>query len=199
MHIQNHDQIGNRLLGDRLIASYGRERALLGITAVMASPFVPMLFMGEEYGETAPFLFFEDFSDERIVEGAREGRKADFAFGGIEPPDPHARKTFEDSKLRWERAATPQGQSILQYYRKLIALKKTGALGPRRRTDVKVDADPATRVLRVETPQSLTVMNFSAESQPLEAPPGWKPLFGSDERSTETRLAPYAAAILGRS
>ena len=73
---------------------------LLGITAVLASPFVPMLFMGEEYGETAPFLFREDFSNPLIIDGARAGRKADYAYGGIEPPDPHDRASFEASKLQ---------------------------------------------------------------------------------------------------
>ena len=198
VHIQNHDQIGNRLLGDRMIASYGRERALLGITAVMASPFVPMLFMGEEYGETAPFLFFEDFSDQQIIDGAREGRKADFAFGGIEPPDPHARASFEASKLRWERAESLEGRGVLAYYRQLIALKRSGALGPRRRGEVKVSADEATQIIRVETPQTLTAMNFSAQRQPFEAPSGWRVLFGSDERSSAQALAPYAALVLGR-
>ena len=84
VHIQDHDQVGNRLLGDRMIATHGRDKALLGITAVMATRFVPMLWMGEEYGEQAPFLFFEDFSEQVIIDGAREGRKADFTFGGIE-------------------------------------------------------------------------------------------------------------------
>ena len=89
MHIQDHDQVGNRLHGDRMIASYGADKALLAITAVLASPYVPMLFMGEEYGETAPFLFFEDFGDAHLIEAVRRGRKEEFAFGGAEPRDAH--------------------------------------------------------------------------------------------------------------
>jgi maltooligosyltrehalose trehalohydrolase len=168
VHIQNHDQVGNRLLGDRMITTYGRDKALLAVTAVMASPFVPMLFMGEEYGETAPFLFFEDFSEQVIIDGAREGRKADFAFGGVEPPDPHARATFEASKLRWQAldgSAGEPARAILAYYRRLITLKRSGALGPRRLADVQVSGDPATRVVTLAAAQTLTLLNFSDRAE----------------------------------
>jgi maltooligosyltrehalose trehalohydrolase len=199
VHIQNHDQVGNRPRGDRMIATYGAPRALLGITAVMASPFVPMLFMGEEYGETAPFLFFEDFGDPALVEGAREGRKADFAFGGAEPPDPHARATFEASKLRWERAQASEGRAILDYYRRLIALKRSGELGPRDRQRVRVDGDAATRVIRVETPHTLTVMNFSDHPLAWRPPPGWQLHCASVPDTAAGTLAAYGAVVLRRS
>lgn len=195
VHIQNHDQVGNRAMGDRMIASYGRERALLAITAVMASPFVPMLFMGEEYGETAPFLFFEDFGDPELIRGCREGREADFAFDGVEPPDPHARSTFEASKLRWPLAESPQGQRLLAYYRELIALKRSGALGPRRREQVTVDGDEATRLITVRTPQTLTVLNFADAPRDFAAPAGWTLRLASDEPAAEAVLAPFAARI----
>ncbi len=198
VHIQNHDQVGNRPLGDRMIATYGRPRALLGITAVMASPFVPMLFMGEEYGETAPFLFFEDFGDAALVEGAREGRKADFAFGGNEPPDPHARATFEASKLCWERAESAEGRANLDYYRRLIALKRSGELGPRDRQHVRVDGDAATRVIRIETPHTLTVMNFSDKPLAYQPPPGWAVHGLSVPDAPAGTLAAYGAAVMRR-
>lgn len=195
VHIQNHDQVGNRAMGDRMIASYGRERALLAITAVMASPFVPMLFMGEEYGETAPFLFFEDFGDPELIRGCREGRKADFAFEGVEPPDPHARSTFEASKLQWSLADSPQGQRLLAYYRELIALKRSGALGPRRREQVTVEGDDATRLITVRTPHTLTVLNFADAPRDFAAPAGWALRLASDEPAAQGLLAPLAARI----
>jgi maltooligosyltrehalose trehalohydrolase len=198
VHIQNHDQVGNRLRGDRLIATYGREKALLGITAVLASPFVPMLFMGEEYGETAPFLFFEDFSDQHIVDGAREGRKADYAFGGVEPEDPHALSTFERSKLRWERAETPSGQAILDYYKQLIALKRSGELGPRERSAVTVTADDRTEVIHVETPHTLTVMNFSSEPRTLAVGQGWAFCLGSAVADEGGGLNAFGTAVYRR-
>lgn len=198
VHIQDHDQVGNRLLGDRMITTYGRDKALLGITAVLASPFVPMLFMGEEYGETAPFLFFEDFSDPLIIDGAREGRKADFAFGGVEPRDPHDRATFLASKLQWGLIDTPAGRAVLAYYRQLIALKRSGELGPRTPGAVRVSGDPRTQIITVEAPRTLTVLNFSAQAQLWSAPSGWQPLAASVAPRGEGRLEPYAALVLKR-
>lgn len=198
VHIQNHDQVGNRLHGDRMIATHGRAKALLGVTTILASPFVPMLFMGEEYGETAPFLFFEDFGDPALIRGVREGRKADFAFGGTEPPDPHARATFEASKLHWERAETAEGRTMLDLYRQLIALKRSGALGPRERAHVTVGADAAQRLITIETPQTLTVLNFADAARPFAAPAGWVPRLVTVEAPQPGLLAAYAAVVFVR-
>ncbi len=195
VHIQNHDQVGNRLLGDRMITTYGRNKALLAITAVMASPFVPMLFMGEEYGEQAPFLFFEDFSEQTIIDGAREGRKADFSFNGIEPKDPHAHETFMESKLRWEQAETNRGQLILNYYKQLIALKRTGHLGPRNRKAVQVSGDEASGMITVQTLHTLAVMNFSGNEQIYQPAVGWELFLTSDDATDSNIIKPYSACI----
>ena len=173
VHIQNHDQVGNRPQGDRMLASYGQARALLGITAIFASPFVPMLFMGEEFGETAPFLFFVDFKDPQLIDGVNAGRKRDYAFAGTEPPQADARSSFEKSKLQWARRASSEGRAIWDYYRALIAYKRSGALGPRDKRLVDVRGDAATQIITVQTPQTLTVMNFSDEPRPFSAPEGW--------------------------
>jgi maltooligosyltrehalose trehalohydrolase len=99
---QNHDQVGNRALGDRLAA----ELRPLAAFATLLSPFVPMLFMGEEHGEPAPFQFFSDHIDEEIATATREGRRREFAafaqFAGEEVPDPQDPATFERSKLTRE-------------------------------------------------------------------------------------------------
>jgi maltooligosyltrehalose trehalohydrolase len=99
----NHDQVGNRALGDRLPDDV---RALAAFCTLL-SPFVPMIFMGEEYGEPAPFQFFSDHIDEQIAIATREGRRREFAsfakFAGEEVPDPQDRATFERSKLTRER------------------------------------------------------------------------------------------------
>jgi len=201
VHLQNHDQVGNRVLGDRMLATHGRAKALLGITAVLASPFVPMLFMGEEYGETAPFLFFEDFSDQPLIDGVRAGRKADYAFDGpeaIEPPDPHARSTFMASKLQWHLLEAPENQGILALYQQLIALKRSGQLGPRQRDQVRVAADPATEVITLATPHTLTVLNFSGQPQKFIPPAGWQPLLATVAARADGLLAPFAAWVLQR-
>jgi maltooligosyltrehalose trehalohydrolase len=199
VHIQNHDQVGNRAHGDRMIATYGREKALLGLTAVFASRFVPMLWMGEEYGERAPFLFFEDFSEQAIIDGAREGRKADYAFDGFEPDDPHAGSTFEKSKLRWDQCETEEGRSILRYCRALIALKRAGEFGPRTARDgVKVRGDAPNELIFIETPHTLTVLNFAAQARRAPPPAGWTLALESGGVDANGEMPPHAAAIYRR-
>jgi maltooligosyltrehalose trehalohydrolase len=198
VHLYNHDQVGNRPRGDRLIARFGRARALLGITTVMASPFVPMLFMGEEYGETAPFLFFEDFSDPTLVAAVREGRAREYALEGAELPDPHARATFEASKLDWSERERPAGRAILDYYRALVGLKRRGEIGPRDRGQVAILADRVQRIIRLETPHTLTVLNFAGAAQPIEVAPDLQRWLDSDPTSAATELGPYGARIYRR-
>ena len=196
VHVQNHDQVGNRPRGERLAALLGRERALLAAFAMFASPFVPMLFMGEEWGETAPFLFFEDFEDEALVRAVREGRRAENAFpDGAEPPDPHARRTFLASKLRWEAAAGEEGRFFVERYRALIALKRAGALGPRDRAAVRVDGDAARALLRIAAPRTLTWLNLGPDEQPAEAPAGWTEAVCSLPSRAPGRLPGFAALV----
>src|SRR5690242_19866576 len=99
---QNHDQVGNRAFGDRLP---DHARPLAAFCTLLA-PFVPLLFMGEEYGERAPFQFFSDHIDKRIANATREGRRREFAsftqFSEEEIPDPQSEETFEASKLTRE-------------------------------------------------------------------------------------------------
>ncbi|MCL2358501.1 malto-oligosyltrehalose trehalohydrolase [Candidatus Bathycorpusculum sp.] len=123
---QNHDQVGNRLLGDRLTALSGFEAAKLAAGVILLSPYVPLLFMGEEYGETAPFQFFIDYQSNELAESVRAGRKREFALFHWqgEVPDPQNIQTFEKSKLNWQTRNTEQGQKILSYYRALIKLRK---------------------------------------------------------------------------
>jgi maltooligosyltrehalose trehalohydrolase len=195
VHIQNHDQIGNRPQGDRLIASYGRDKALLAITAVMASPYVPMLFMGEEYGETAPFLFFEDFGDQQLISAVQEGRKQEFAFDGAEPRDAHAEAAFLDSKLHWERLDSDEGQSIFNFYQALITLKRSGKLGPHDRSKVEIASDEATGVICLRTEESLTLLNLSDRHQQALPSGAWALCLSSDEPGTAGELPPYSAHV----
>jgi maltooligosyltrehalose trehalohydrolase len=116
---QNHDQVGNRAFGDRL----PDEARPLAAFCTLLSPFVPMLFMGEEYGERAPFQFFTDHIDPNIAEATREGRRKEFAaftqFSGEKVPDPQSPATFERSKLT--REGDPE---LRELYRELIALRR---------------------------------------------------------------------------
>ena len=148
---QNHDQVGNRAFGDRL-----EPKALrLAQFCVLLSPFTPMLFMGEEYGERAPFQFFSDHIDKRIARATRDGRRREFAafaaFAGEEIPDPQHPKTFEASKLT-RRGARGHEQLV----RELLAARRELPAG-----EAQVEAfDEAAKWLRVRRGPFELLMNF---------------------------------------
>jgi maltooligosyltrehalose trehalohydrolase len=124
---QNHDQIGNRPLGERLITLAGFEAAKLAAGIVILSQYSPLLFMGEEYGEKAPFLFFTDFSDKALGKSVRIGRKKELKKNGWvgEPLDPQNQATFACSKIDWQKRTKKKGRKMLEYYQNLIELRKT--------------------------------------------------------------------------
>jgi maltooligosyltrehalose trehalohydrolase len=143
---QNHDQVGNRMQGERLSRLLPFEALKLAAGIVLLSPNLPLLFMGEEYGETAPFPYFVSHSDPDLVEAVRRGRREEFAAFGWEgePPDPQAQETFQSAKLNAELRRTPGPHRCLwEFHRRLIALRRGGGL---------LSADPAhTEVFRVGT------------------------------------------------
>lgn len=123
---QNHDQVGNRMLGDRLSELVTFEALKLAAGLVLLSPYVPLLFMGEEYGETAPFQYFTSHSDTALAEAVRKGRGEEFsAFGWKgEPPDPQAKETFLRSKLNHQLRHRSPNRILVDFYRALIQLRK---------------------------------------------------------------------------
>jgi maltooligosyltrehalose trehalohydrolase len=126
VYAQNHDQVGNRMLGDRLIETAGEDAARFAAFAVLLAPFVPMLFMGEEYGERAPFQYFVSHSDPQLVEAVRRGRAAEFAHFQRqgEPPDPQSEATFRRSTLRWEARDEEAGRVMLALHQELLRLRR---------------------------------------------------------------------------
>jgi len=125
---QNHDQVGNRMLGERLITLAGFEAAKLAAAFTILSPYVPLIFMGEEYGEEAPFLYFTDHSDRQLAENVRKGRKAEFkAFvSSGEPPDPQAVETFTRSIAKGAEKYGKKSVAMSRFYRKIIGLRAAG-------------------------------------------------------------------------
>ncbi len=125
--IQNHDQVGNRAQGERLIELAGADRTKVLLAALLFSPHIPLLFMGEEYGETNPFLFFTDFHGD-LAKAVREGRAKEFAghagHEGESVPDPNAESTFELSKLDWKKLESDEGKAWLTLTKTLLALRK---------------------------------------------------------------------------
>jgi maltooligosyltrehalose trehalohydrolase len=123
---QNHDQVGNRMLGERLSTLVGFEALKLTAGAVLLSPYIPLLFMGEEYGEESRFLYFVDHTDPGLITAVREGRKEEFrAFQWKgEPPDPQSPATFFNCKLKWEKRAQKRHKVLLDFHRLLIRLRQ---------------------------------------------------------------------------
>ena len=124
---QNHDQVGNRMLGERLGRLVDFEALKVAAAAVLLSPYVPLLFMGEEYGEPAPFHYFVSHSDPDLVEAVRMGRAREFgsfAWRG-DVPDPQAPETFFDSRLSWESRNVGVHRLLMDFYNALIELRVT--------------------------------------------------------------------------
>lgn len=127
VYAQNHDQVGNRMFGDRLSARLRSEHMRLAATATLLAPFTPLLFMGEEYGETRPFPYFVSHHDAELVMAVRHGRRAEFeafAWQG-EPPDPQAEETFSSAVLDWAARDSDDGRRLLALYRRLLEIRRT--------------------------------------------------------------------------
>ena len=134
IYLQNHDQVGNRPQGERLGALVPFEAAKLAAGLMLAAPAVPLLFMGEEYGDTATFQFFTSFLDPPVAEAVGRGRADDLSrFGWTRPvPDPNAPNTFVSSRLNHQLARATRHRALRDYYARWLALRRTHpALGAR--------------------------------------------------------------------
>lgn len=171
-YAQTHDQVGNRALGDRLSALASTRLLEISAAIVLLSPFVPMLFQGEEWGASTPFLYFTNHGDPALGDAVREGRRNEFASFGWDPariPDPQAVGSFLDSKLDWDEPSRSPHAELLSWHRQLIALRTTdsGADGLRAR-HVHVNEDD--RHLVVQAGRLTWAVNFSSAPQRVLAP-----------------------------
>jgi maltooligosyltrehalose trehalohydrolase len=165
---QNHDQIGNRAQGDRLSSLVSFDALKVANVTVLLSPYIPLLFMGEEYGETAPFLYFIDHGDPALIEAVRQGRKREFAaFGWTNIPDPYDPETFNRSKLRPSQETNPQQRAHLRWCRTLIHLRKSiPALGTGAKSNrIHVGSHPKSQLLIIhrrakQGPEALILIGF---------------------------------------
>lgn len=188
---QNHDHVGNRMLGERLGHLVTYEDLKLAAAAVLLSPHVPMLFMGEEYAEIAPFQYFVSHSDGDLVEAVRRGRQQEFAACGFQEnaPDPQAEKTFMRCKLNHALRSQGRHAMLLEFYRELLRLRReVRALATLSRHDMEVTTDEE-NVLLVrrwfEGDETILVLSFSdrAATVRLPEPAGsWKKLLDSADQ-----------------
>jgi len=128
--LQNHDQVANTAQGRRLSELVSLEKYKLAVAILLCSPYLPLLFMGEEFAETSPFLYFTSHTDPALARAVTEGRRKefeDFLLAGEvsdEFPDPQSPETFRKSKITWALAGEPRHAAVLRLYRDLIALRK---------------------------------------------------------------------------
>lgn len=160
---QNHDQVGNRMLGERLSQLTNFDGLKLAAGLLLCSPYVPLLFMGEEYGEIAPFLYFVSHGDPQLVDDVHKGRAEEFAafsWKGV-PPDPQAEATFRRSKLDHTLRHAGHHALLFRLYRYLLELRRTNpALTNPRRTDTIVYADNNARTICLERRDELHALRI---------------------------------------
>jgi len=175
---QNHDQVGNRLGGERLSQLVSFEALKLAAGVVLLSPFLPLLFMGEEYGEVAPFRYFVSHSDPALIEAVRQGRKegfAAFAWPG-EPLDPQDEQTFSQAKLEHHLRQQGKHQVLWRFYRELFRLRRElNLLTGLGRRDREVQGYEKEKVLSVRLNREMAqvVMIFYFGKEPLDMPLTW--------------------------
>jgi maltooligosyltrehalose trehalohydrolase len=173
VYLQNHDQVGNRAVGDRQSMSLSNGRLRIGAALLLTSPFTPMLWMGEEWGARTPWLFFSDHEGE-LGDAVRTGRREEFASHGWDTddvPDPQDERTFLDSKLDWSELDDEASASLLGWYRDLLALRRARLeLTDGNRDRVEVRIDDAERWVVVRRGEVAVACNLSAERRSLPLP-----------------------------
>jgi maltooligosyltrehalose trehalohydrolase len=202
--IQNHDQVGNRATGDRLEQIIGIARSKVAAGVVLMSPFIPLLFQGEEFAASTPFQYFADHDDPAMAKAVLEGRKREFAAFGWNPdviPDPEKTETFERSKLNWDEIHESTHGEMLEWFRQLIRLRRDSpSLNDGDMDHVKVHFDESKRWLTMDRGQIRMMCNLGDAPVELENP-GQYPLLLASQGGIEIKgemvlLPPDSLAIL---
>ncbi|AMV17390.1 DUF3459 domain-containing protein [Planctomyces sp. SH-PL14] len=202
-YLQNHDQLGNRGLGERIGHLSGSQAAMIGAALTVLSPYIPMLFQGEEWGASSPFQYFVDFSDEpELAQAVRKGRQQEFSLPASEVPDPNDLWTFLCSKLNWGERNEPEHQALLRWYQQLIQLRRSlPALTSGRLDLVETRSEAEAGWLVMERGPLAVLVNFSKAS--CRVPGRWKAyrtllasVHGTKLNDDGADLPPQAAVII---
>src|SRR5918992_270860 len=188
-YLQNHDQVGNRPGGERSSNLMAANLLKVGAALVMTAPFVPMLFQGEEWGASSPFLYFIDLPDPSTAREVANSRRKELAQLGWDPvdvPDPQDPQTFARSKLDWAEVDEPDHRDLLQWHKSLIRLRReTPELRDGRFDLLEVRYDESARWLVAERGPVKVACNFSSEPATVDVSPG-EILLTSNEPSGAT-------------
>ena len=202
--IQNHDQVGNRATGDRLEHIVGLERAKAALGLVMTSPFIPLLFQGDEFAASSPFQYFAHHEEPEMAKAVSDGRKREFAAFGWRPeeiPDPESQETFERSKLRWDEVDKGHHAEMLDWCRKLIALRRSApSLNDGEARQIQVQFNEGRRWLVMERGKMSILCNLGDEPMFIEDVKGLRMVLRSSEDIVEQEagvmLPPAGLAVL---
>ncbi|MGN6796113.1 MAG: malto-oligosyltrehalose trehalohydrolase [Streptosporangiaceae bacterium] len=188
--VQNHDQVGNRAAGDRLSALTSQGRLKIAAALMLTSPFVPMLFQGEEWGAQTPFQYFTDHADPGLGSAVTAGRRHEFAAFGWDPadvPDPQDPRTFARSKLDWAESEIGWQADLQAWYRMLIGLRRdVPALSDPRLDQVSADCDERDGWLVVRRGQITVACNLGVVAWTFPVRAGASLLAASDPGVNET-------------
>jgi maltooligosyltrehalose trehalohydrolase len=206
-YLQTHDQIGNRAKGERSSHLMNVGRLKIAAALVLTAPFIPMLFQGEEWGATSPFLYFTDHEDPELGRNVTEGRRREFTAFGWNPeeiPDPQAVETFERSKLNWSEPDKEPHAGLLIWHRRLMELRRRiPALSNGRLNEVLVNFDETKKWCVVKRGAVVIACNLNQRKQrvPAKIDPESRLLLSSDDKvqiiQNAVELPPDSVAILG--
>lgn len=188
--IQNHDQVGNRAQGERLSALVPRGVRELAAAFLLLAPHTPLLFMGQEYDEAAPFQYFADFQDPAMKKAVSEGRRREFKnFGFHQVPDPESPATFERSKLTW--ADAPENREMLEWYGRLLKLRKQYVTESERTATASYAEGVLTMQVPANDPRLIVTATLKPDGKLSPIRPGWSQLLRSAEDG-------YTVSVQGR-
>jgi maltooligosyltrehalose trehalohydrolase len=204
--VQNHDQVGNRAIGDRLSTLTTPGRLKVAAALMLTGPFTPMLFQGEEWGATAPFQYFTDHEDPELGKAVSMGRRSEFAAFGWDPagiPDPQDPDTFSRSKLDWAQRSKDEHQEMESWYRQLIWLRRSHPeLTDPRLEGVETSYDEGQQWLQVQRGRLVLAANLAPAERLLPVPAAISMLCTSDDSImiSENRLLlpPDSVALFER-
>ena len=202
--VQNHDQVGNRAKGERLSHETSTGRSKIAGALVLTAPFVPMLFQGEEFGTSAPFLYFTHFEDPELGRLISEGRKKEFVAFGWSPdeiPDPQEEQTFKNSILNWSELGEEPHASLLKWHRDLIRLRcESSELSDGNLNAVHVRFDEVAQWLVLERGPFRIACNFAQAPAAVEIGSGGQLLLASDDSvslgGAIVQLGPDSVAVV---
>ncbi len=186
--LQNHDQIGNRAFGDRIQETIGLPRTKVALGLVLTAPYLPMLFMGEEYAASTPFLYFADHEDPEMAKLVAEGRKrefADFGFDGDEIPNPEDMDVFTRSKLNWAEVHEGEHEGMYQWVKALIRIRRNSiCLNDGDRGHLRVSFSEEQRSLRMDRGHVSVLLNLGEKPVTFDVTQNHKMLLALEPEKT---------------